>query len=106
MTKSIKMKFNINQLLSLTIITILLAACGDNGGKNDQHGQENSGQGHHDDENVHLSAAQFEAMEMEVDTLQLKNLSSVVQANGQLEVPPQNEAIVTAIIGANVSSIQ
>ena len=43
---------------------------------------------------------------MKVDTLPFRNISSYVEANGQLEVPPQNEAAVTAIIGANVTSIK
>jgi cobalt-zinc-cadmium efflux system membrane fusion protein len=37
--------------------------------------------------------------------LRKRNFSSVVVANGQLEVLPQNEASVTAIIGANIVSI-
>ncbi|MGK7392856.1 MAG: efflux RND transporter periplasmic adaptor subunit [Candidatus Cyclobacteriaceae bacterium M2_1C_046] len=55
---------------------------------------------------VRLTTAQFNAMEMIVDSISLRNLSSVVQTNGELEVPPQNEATVTAVIGANVTSIE
>lgn len=102
--KSIIMKFNIKQFLSIITIAILLTACGGEGSESnsnrDEHGHAEA------DESVHFSAAQFEAMDMEVDTLSLKNLSSAVQANGRLGVPPQNEATVTAIIGANISSIQ
>lgn len=54
---------------------------------------------------VVLTAQQFNALGMKVDTLSKRNFSSVVVANGQLEVLPQNEASVTAIIGANISSI-
>jgi cobalt-zinc-cadmium efflux system membrane fusion protein len=43
---------------------------------------------------------------MRVDTLKLRNMGEYVEANGELEVPPQNEATVTAIIGANVQSIK
>ena len=43
---------------------------------------------------------------MKTDTLPFRNISSYIEANGQLEVPPQNEASVTAVIGANISSIQ
>ena len=57
-------------------------------------------------EKVHLSVQQFESLEMKVDTIPLRNLSTYVEANGQLEVPPQNEATVTAIIGANVTVIK
>lgn len=102
------MQFNINQLLSIGILVLTMSACGGNTKEKDTHGHEEGNAHDHEEESgkLHLSAAQFEALEMEVDTLPLKNLSSVVRANGQLEVPPQNEATVTAILGANVFSIQ
>ena len=104
------MKIDIKQLLGLIVIAMLLSACDKKGGGSDaiQHPHAHGEAGHtaHENNNVHLSPAQFEAMEMKVDTLRLRNLSSAVQANGLLEVPPQNEAIVTAIMGANVASIQ
>ena len=43
---------------------------------------------------------------MEIDTLQMRNMSGYVEANGKLEVPPQNEATVTTVVGANVVSIE
>ncbi|UTW61965.1 efflux RND transporter periplasmic adaptor subunit [bacterium SCSIO 12741] len=68
----------------------------------EEHGHEH---GTHSDV-IFLTEQQFETMEMKVDTLPIRNLQSYVQANGRLEVPPQNEAAVTAIIGANIFSIQ
>ena len=106
------MKINIYQLLSLLIIVFLTLNCGrptqDNHDHEDEHGHEEEA-GHHEDEegeNVHFSAEQFDALDMKVDTLSRRNMTSAVQASGQLEVPPQNEATVTAIIGANISSIK
>lgn len=55
---------------------------------------------------VSLTGQQFTALGVKVDTLSKRNFSSVVVANGQLEVLPQNEASVTAIIGANIISIK
>ena len=62
---------------------------------------------HHDEEGgaVHISAAQFDALDMTVDTIAFRNMGETVKASGQLEVPPQNEATVTAILGGNISSI-
>lgn len=54
---------------------------------------------------VELTEQQFTDLGMKVDTLSKRNFSNVVVANGQLEVLPRNEASVTAIIGANISSI-
>ncbi|HET8855635.1 MAG TPA: efflux RND transporter periplasmic adaptor subunit [Salinimicrobium sp.] len=52
-----------------------------------------------------LTQNQFEALGMEIDTLKQRTMSGYVEANGELEVPPQNEASVTAVLGANVSEI-
>lgn len=53
-----------------------------------------------------LTAKQFDALQMEIDTLKMRNMSGYVEANGQLEVPPQNEATITTVVGANVVSIE
>ena len=52
-----------------------------------------------------LTQQQYEALGMQIDSLQQRNMSGFVEANGQLEVPPQNEAAVTAVVGANVAEI-
>ncbi len=76
------------------------------GEHNHDHGEEGEeGEEGHEEE-VHFSEKQFQSMGMITDTLPLRNVGSYVEASGRLEVPPQNEAAVTAIIGANVSSIE
>ena len=55
---------------------------------------------------IHLSQRQFEGLGMHLDTLPKRQISGFVKVNGQLRVPPQNEAAVTAIIGANITSIK
>lgn len=55
---------------------------------------------------VHLSELKFNSLGIKLDTLPTRPVSDVVEATGQLEVPPQHEATVTAILGANVTSIK
>ena len=55
---------------------------------------------------LHLSDLKFKSLGIKIDALPTRALSDVVEANGQLEVPPQHEATVTAILGANVTSIK
>ncbi len=66
--------------------------------------------GHNEEEggmrSVHLSEMKFNSLGIKVDSLPTKALSGVVKANGQLEVPPQYEATVTAILGGNITSIK
>lgn len=57
-------------------------------------------------EEAMLSQQQFEALNMQIDTLQHKLMSGFVAANGQLEVPPQSEASITPVIGGNVNNIK
>ncbi len=57
-------------------------------------------------EGILMTQQQFDALQMEIDTLQKRNMGGYVEANGQLEVPPQNEAAITSVIGANVASIE
>lgn len=54
---------------------------------------------------VILTEQQFNAMGIRLDSLPLRIVSDFVEANGTLEVPPQHEASVTAIIGANINQI-
>jgi len=55
---------------------------------------------------VHLSALKFNSLDIKVDTLPTRSLSGVVDVNGRLALFPQNKAMVTAILGANVTAIK
>lgn len=59
-----------------------------------------------EEKKVVLTASQFNALQIKVDTLIRRNMGGYVEANGQLEVPPQNEATITSVIGANVVAIE
>lgn len=106
------MNSKIKTYILLFAASLFIAACGNSGHEEEGHEYENGeasehhehGEGH--EEEVHFSEQQFQSLNMKVDTLPFRNISSYVEANGQLEVPPQNEAAVTAIIAANVTSIK
>lgn len=106
------MKIEIIKKMLITMKTVIIAgilifafsACGQKPETAEESGsQEENAEGGLT--TVVLTAQQFNALGMKVDTLSKRNFSSVVMANGQLEVLPQNEASVTAIIGANIISI-
>lgn len=89
--------------LSMVLCAILLLlGCGDNPKTSPADSSE------HLSETIQeamLTAHQFKALGMEVDSLQKRNLQGYVAANGWLEVPPQNEAVVTSVVGVNVAKI-
>ncbi|MBR9860987.1 efflux RND transporter periplasmic adaptor subunit [bacterium] len=106
------MKTNIIKTYILAFTAaLLLAACGND--TNNKPGESSGGTDHgagehhgHGNDVIVLTDQQFKSLEMEIDSMPMRNISSFVEANGLLEVPPQNEATVTAIIGANITSIK
>ncbi|WP_035916753.1 efflux RND transporter periplasmic adaptor subunit [Flavimarina sp. Hel_I_48] len=53
-----------------------------------------------------LSQQQYSSLNMKIDTLSTRLMTGFVEANGRLEVPPQNEATITPVIGGNVVNIK
>jgi cobalt-zinc-cadmium efflux system membrane fusion protein len=95
------------------LLVLFITACGnkENDNKNDgySHNEESkteANEEHNDDEEVMLTQQQFDALQMKIDTMALRSMSGYVEANGSLEVPPQNEAAITTVVGANVVSIE
>ncbi|MFB9052366.1 efflux RND transporter periplasmic adaptor subunit [Formosa undariae] len=96
-----------------TLFTSLLSCGSKDYNTNDANNSNESSEAQHEEhgdheeaEGVHLKPSQFQALQMKVDTLSNRLMSGYVEANGTLEVPPQNEASVTTIIGANIASIE
>ncbi len=56
-------------------------------------------------EELTLSQEQIDILNIKVEALTKRTMSGFIQVNGQLGVPPQNEAVVTSTLGANISSI-
>ena len=107
------MKNKIYKFLTVMVLTIFVSACGnkENHNENDGHSHDEEektevNEEHNESEEVMLSQQQFDALKMKIDTLALRNMSGYVEANGTLEVPPQNEAAITTVVGANVVSIE
>lgn len=107
------MKKYIIKLFTLFIATSLFVACNDGGGKageiaakEEPVAKEGSHIAKADSGKVFLSDLKYNSLGIEIDTLPTRPISDVVSATGQLEVPPQYEATVTAVIGANITSIK
>ena len=104
------MKKQIIYIVALALMVSVFTGCGsksaDTEDKQESHTEEEGGHGEEEMGVVHLSALKFNSLRMKVDSLPTRALTGTVEANGQLEVPPQYEATVTAILGANVTSIE
>jgi cobalt-zinc-cadmium efflux system membrane fusion protein len=55
---------------------------------------------------VMLNELQREALNLQLGNFQMRNLTTLVKTNGQLEVPPAASADITAVIGGNVKEIK
>ena len=86
-----------SRILFLGIAATLLGACGH------EHAHDepsSSGQGV-----IRLDSATARAIDLQVDTLPVRPLPRTIEVLGELKVPPQNRAVVTTVVGANVASI-
>lgn len=103
------MKSKIYKTLTVIVLSIFVSACGNKESDNQSPNEEQKTdrkQSKIESEEVMLTQEQFDALKMKIDTLALRNMSDYVEANGTLEVPPQNEAAITTVVGANVVSIE
>ncbi|WP_340066608.1 efflux RND transporter periplasmic adaptor subunit [Ascidiimonas aurantiaca] len=117
-----KIKIQIIKFLIVSLVLAIFTGCkegteqavGEEASKTEETHDHKEGEEHEENEEsseeegeaVHLSELKFNSLGIKVGALPTKSLSGVVKANGQLEVPPQYEATVTAILGGNVSSIK
>ncbi len=77
---------------------LFLTSCG--GKKNEEaHEEEKS------ETEVALTEVQFKSIGIETGTIEMKNLNTVIKANGYTAVPPQNMANVSTLIGGVVKDI-
>lgn len=96
---------------AFALIMIFLNSCGDPELQDDHqdhhkhHDHSETGE-HHESNVVVLSKIQLENLDLKLGEIAERNIGEYVLTTGQLEVPPQNEASVTAILGSNVSSIK
>jgi len=107
------MKNTLYIILTVLILSFSATSCGNKENHNEEDGHAhdketntNPKEEHNEGEEVMLSSQQFEALKMKIDTITSRNMSGYVEANGTLEVPPQNEAAITSVVGANVISIE
>lgn len=74
--------------------------------KNKTAGEGEEHEEHSPEGIVILNKNQREALKLKLGSFQMRNLTTVVKSNGQLEVPPANSADITAVIGGNVKEIK
>ena len=70
----------------------------------DQH-DDHEEEMEHSSEEVGLTTIQMEKIGLELGRFEMKNLRSTLKVNGQMELPPQNEAHVSSLAEGRISTI-
>jgi membrane fusion protein, heavy metal efflux system len=95
-------------LIAAVTIGSFLASCG-NGAKTEVSKTDTAttkvSEPAEQEEGIELTAEQMEAVGIELGTIELKNLSDVIKASGQLAVPPQRQADVNVLMGGVIKRI-
>lgn len=86
----------------LAVVTLM--SCNSNKKESPEGGEHTENEG--SEGVVMLNELQREALNLKLGDFQMRNLTTLVKTNGQLEVPPSASADVTAIIGGNVKEIK
>lgn len=113
----IKIRTNANCLLQIARLTfcllpiayciLLFTSCGgkSSAGKEEEHGHDHGGGSHENAMTASLTAEQMKTIGVQLGSIEKKQLSSSLKANGILKVPNQNRATITAMAGGVVKAI-
>lgn len=103
---------NILKISAILLLLIVFGSCQDKTTRNNEHNENNEGNnkeesGEHEEEasTLTLQLEQLEVMNIELGVVKQVDLGTSFKVNGQLEVPPQNMASVSAIVGGRVQSV-
>jgi len=84
--------------------SIVFASCNSN--KTETHGEETEHHDEHENTNTAmLTAEQMKSIKIELGSIEKKQLTASLKANGILKVPNQNRANATASLGGVIKSI-
>lgn len=88
-----------NLIYILFVISLFIAGCGDNA--HDEPTDENK----EESETVELTGMQMETAGIKLGKLEKRNMRNMIKANGILELPPQNKANISPLMGGTVKDI-
>ena len=104
------MKININKyfVIPLALLMMFLNACNSNTEKVTETKTEAEEENHHGDENptiTSLTATQVNTVGITYGTVEMKELTAIIKANGNLKVPNNNKGNATSLYGGVIKSL-
>lgn len=101
------MKQILNKLSAFALLALLIgfSSCGNSGTKVEDKEATIDSTTNKEEDIAGLTAEQIKAAGIQLGAIEEKNLTNVVKASGQLTVPPQNKAVVNALVGGVIQRI-
>lgn len=96
---------NLAIILAIFTTILLLPSCGSKGEATEEKSEEGHHEEHENSSVASLTADQLKSIKLEMGSIEKKQLTSSLKANGILNVPNQNKATITALMGGVVKSI-
>lgn len=97
---------NILQISTLILILFILGSCGNNDTTKKEEKESKKNEYHEENSDLlSLQQKQLTVMNIELGAIKQVSLGATLKVNGQLELPPQKMASVSAIIGGRVQSV-
>jgi cobalt-zinc-cadmium efflux system membrane fusion protein len=93
-----------SKIIIALLAVVTLMSCNSNKNENSETGEQAEHEG--PEGVVMLNELQREALDLKLGSFSMRNLTTMVKTNGEMQVPPANSAEVTAVIGGNVRDIK
>lgn len=92
--------------ITIILITVTFISCTSEKNEEDQHAHEEHAHEEEHKDMVELDQAQIKKADIQLGQFKTMDLNSTVKTTGRLELPPQNEANVSAMMSGMVNSIE
>lgn len=92
-------------IILIIAITIMFSSCGNSTATKEPEGETEHHDEHENPSTASLTEAQMKSIKIELGTIEKKQLTASLKANGILKVPNQNKATITALVGGVIKSI-
>lgn len=93
------------KISNVFLLLVFLASCQNKTTQQNEETNKESSEHEETTNIVTLQQKQLEVMDIELGTTKQVNLGATLKVNGQLELPPQKRASVSAIVGGRVESV-
>lgn len=86
-------------------LTLLLPSCSGTNINDSGHADRHDHEAHAESDEIEINGDQMDAVGIKLGKMELRPMSSLVSATGQLQTAPQDEAFVTGLVSGRINSV-